>query len=67
MGDDINVTINNIYLHVPNLLPNVETQVKFNEATQNNYKISYDEYFTYRSDQITLLDIGNSQQVNSPK
>ena len=40
MTDDINVTINNLYLYVPNLMRSVETQVMFNEATQNNYKIS---------------------------
>ena len=70
MADDINVTISNLYLYEPNLIPSVETQVMFNEATQNNYKISYDEYFTERrliSDQITLLDIGSSQNVQSPK
>ena len=70
MADDINVTIYNLCLCVPNLIPNVETQVMFNEATQNNYRISYDECFTKRrviSDQITQLDIGSSQQVNSPK
>ena len=70
MADDINVTINNLYLYVPNLTPNVETQVMFNEATQNNYKISYDEWFTERriiSDTITQLDIGSSQNVQSPK
>ena len=39
MTDDINVTINNLYLYVPNLLPSVETQVMFNEATQNKYII----------------------------
>ena len=42
----------------------------FNEATQNNYKISYDEWFTERriiSDTITQLDIGSSQNVQSPK
>ena len=42
----------------------------FNEATQNNYKISYDEYYTERrvkSDMITQVDIGSSQQANSPK
>ena len=69
MADDINVTINNFYLYVPNLLPNVETQVMFNEATQNNYNISYDEYFTERrviSDMITQLDIGSCQNVQSP-
>ena len=70
MADDINVTVNNLYLYVPNLLPNVETQVMFNEATQNNYKISFDEWYTERrviSDTITQLDIGTSQRVNSPK
>ena len=70
MTDDINITINNLYLYVPNLKPSVETQVMFNEATQNNYKISYDEWFTERriiSDTITQLDIGSSQNVQSPK
>ena len=70
MADNINVTINNLYLYVPNLLPNVETQVMFNEATQNKYKISFDEWYTERrviSDTITQLAIGTSQHVNSPK
>ena len=70
MADDIDVTINIWYLYVPNIIPNVETQVMFNEATQNIYKISYDEYYTERrviSDMITLADIGSSQHVNSPK
>ena len=70
MADDINVTINNLYLYIPNLIPSVETQVMFNEATQNNYKISFDEWYTERriiSDTITQLDIGTSQHVNSPK
>ena len=70
MADDINVTINNLYLYVPNLIPNVETQVLFNEATQNRYKISVDEGYTKRrvtSYQITQLDIGTSQQVTIPK
>ena len=43
MADDINVTINNFCLCVPNLIPSVETQLMFNEATQDNYKISFDE------------------------
>ena len=70
MADDINVTINNLYLCVPNVIPNVETQVMFNEATQNNYKISYEEYYTERrviSDMIAQADIRSSQQVNGPK
>ena len=70
MADGINVTINNLYLYVPNLIPSVETQVMFNEATQNNYKIFFDEWYTERrviSDTITQLYIGTSQHVNSPK
>ena len=70
MTYDINVTINNLYLYVPNLIPSVEFQLMFNEATQNNYKISYDEWFTERriiSDTITQLDIGSSQNIQSPK
>ena len=70
MADDTTVTPNKLYLYVPNLIPKVETQVMFSEATQNNYKISYDEYYTERrviSDIITQVDIGSSQQVKSPK
>ena len=70
MGDNINVTNNNLYLYVPNLILSVETQVMFNEATQNNYKIFFDEWYTERriiSDAITQLDIGTSQHVTSPK
>ena len=33
LADDISVTINNLYLFVTNLIPSVETQVMFNEAT----------------------------------
>ena len=68
MADDINVTINNLYLYVPNLISNVETQVMLNEATQNNYKITFDEWYTERrviSDTNTQLDI--VQHVNCPK
>ena len=36
MADDINLTTNNLYLYVTKLIPNVETQVMFNEATQIN-------------------------------
>ena len=35
MADDINVTINKLYLFLPNLIPSNETQLMFNEATQN--------------------------------
>ena len=69
MADDTNVTINSLYLYVPNQIPKVETQVMVNEATQKNKKISYDECYTGRriiSDMITQAYIGSSQQVKSP-
>ena len=44
MADDVYVTINSLYLYVLNLIPSVETQLMFNEATQKNYKISFDEW-----------------------
>ena len=70
MADDIKVTIIILYLYVPNLLSNVETQVMFNEATQSIYKITFDEWYTERrekSNTITQMDIGTSQHVDSPK
>ena len=68
--DDINVTNNYLYLFIPKLKPSVETQLMFNEATQNNYKKSYDDYFTERqvkSDLLVQHDIGSAQQMKSPK
>ena len=70
MADNINVTINNLYLFIPNLMPSVETQLMFDEAIQKNYKASYDEYHTERrviSDMIVQVDMGSAQQVSSPK
>ena len=70
MDDDIHVTINSLYLNITILIPSVETQLMFNEATQNNYKISFDEWYTERriiSDLLVQHDIGSAQSVNSPK
>ena len=70
MEDDINVTINSLYLYIPNLIPSVETQLMFNEATQNNYKITFDEWYTERrtiSDLLIQHDIGSAQQAIQPK
>ena len=70
MEDDINVTMNSLCLYIPNLIPSVETQLIINETTQNNYKISFDGWYTERrliSVMLVQLDIGLPQQVNSPK
>ena len=36
MDDDINGTKNSFYLYKPNVIPSVETQLMFNEATQKD-------------------------------
>ena len=59
-----------MYLFIPNLLPYVETQLLSNEATQNNYTMSYDEKYTERrliADMIVQVDIGSAQHVISPR
>ena len=70
MEDEINVTFNSLYLYIPNLIPSVETQLMFNEATQSIYKISFDEWYTERriiSDYLIQHDIGSAQNVIQPK
>ena len=70
IGDNYNVTINSLYLYVPTLIPNTETQLMFNESIQNKFRIFFDDWYTERrvvSDTITQIDIGSAQSVNSPK
>ena len=71
IADDINVTINSLYLFVPILIPNSQTQVMFNEAIMINYTITFDSWYTERkisNDGRELqVDIGSAQKINSPK
>ena len=70
VDDDIIVTNNSLFLYIPNLIPSVETQLMFNETTQNNFNITFDEWYTERriiSDLLVQHDIGSAQTVNSPK
>ena len=70
MADDIDVTIKSLHLYIPNLIPSVETQLMFNKATQNNYKVSFDEWFTERRIISNLLiqhKIGSAQNIIQPK
>ena len=67
---DINVTNNNLFQYIPTLIPSVETQFLYNEAIQNNYKLSIDEWYTEKrviSGLLVQHDIGSRQQVNCPK
>ena len=70
MDDDMTVTIDNLYLYIPNSIPSVETQLLFNEATQYNYETPYDQWYTERrviKGMIDQHDIGSAQKVNSSK
>ena len=59
-----------MFSFAPILKQCVQTQLMFNEITQNIYEISFDEYYTERrliSYMIFQGDIGSAQQVNSTK
>ena len=69
-GDNINVTTNSLHLYITNLKPSFEIQLKFIEATQKNYKLSFDGWYTESrliSDLLVQHDTGSAQQVKSPK
>ena len=71
IANDIKVTINSLYLYVPILIPNTQTQVMFKEAIMNNYTITFDSWYTERkisNDGRELqVAIGSAQKIKSPK
>ena len=71
IATDVNVTINNLYLYVPILIPNTQTQVMFNDSFMNNYTNTFDSRYTERkisnNGRELQIDIGNAQHINSPK
>ena len=46
--NDVNVTINSIYLYIPSLVPSAEQQQMFNEAIRENFTLSFDAWVTDR-------------------
>ena len=71
IATDINVTINSLYLFVPVIIPNTDTQVMFYESIKNKYTITYDSWCTERKlstdSNERQVDIGSAQHANSPK
>ena len=71
LAKNFNVTINSLYLLVPIVIANTETQVVFIESFKNKYTITYDSWYTERK--ITTegnefqVDIGSAQHINIPK
>ena len=45
IANGINVTIDSLYLYLPILIPNTQTQVMFNEAIMNNYTTTFDSWW----------------------
>ena len=71
IANNITVTINSLFLYVPILIPNSQTQVMFNEAIVNYYTITFDSWYTERNisndGRELQVDIGDAQKINSPK
>ena len=58
-GNDVNVTINSIYLYIPSLVPSAEQQQMFNEAIRENFTLSFDAWVTDRKP----VNTGNEYQL----
>ena len=69
-GNDINVTINSIYLYIPSLVASAEQQQIFNEAIRASFTLSFDACVTDRKPVNTgneyQLDIGSASNINFP-
>ena len=71
LGDnDVNVTINNISLFIPQILSSHETQVQFNEDISKTFTLSYESWTTDRKPVDTAkefqIDISSASNINSP-
>ena len=71
LANDIKVTINSLYLFVPTLTPNTETQKVFNESIKNNFTLTFDSWFGERKIVTDggeyQVDIASSYSTNPPK
>ena len=71
LGNDITVTVDNVFLYVPAFFPDTATQRKINDSIFISFNISFDTWFTDRRVVDTglecQLDIGSPQGVNSHK
>ena len=71
LANDIDVTINSLYLCVTVLIPDSNTQVMFKESIKNNYTTTFDSRYTERKLSTVVnelqVDIGSTQHVISHK
>ena len=68
--NDVNVTINNISLFIPQLIFSPETQVYFNEAISKTFSLFYESWTTDRklvnAAKEFQIDISSASNINSP-
>ena len=69
-GNDVNVTINSLYLYIPPIVPSPEQQQFFNEAIRQSFKLSFDYWVTDRKPVNTgneyQLDRGSASNISIP-
>ena len=69
-GNDVNVTINSLFLYIPSLTPSAEQQQMFNEAIRESFTLSFDAWVTDRKPVNTgneyQLDIESASNINIP-
>ena len=69
-SNDVNVTINIIYLYIPCLIPSAQMQQIFSEAIRENFTLSFDALVTDRKPVNTVneyqLNKGSASNVNIP-
>ena len=68
-GNDVNVTINSIYLFIPSLVPSPEQQQIFNESITQSFTLSFDLWVSDRKPVNTgneyKLHIGSASKINA--
>ena len=70
LGDvDLNVTIHNLSLFIPQIIPSPQTQVYFNKAISKTLILSYESWTTDRKAVETArevqIDISSASDINS--
>ena len=71
LGDNIEVNFDKLFLFVPILVPDAETQIMFIDSIKDSFTLSFDSWSTDKKTVDTQLeyqvDIGSAQNINSPK
>ena len=68
--EDVNVTVNNISLFIPQIIPSPEPQVYFNEPISESFTLSYESWTTDRKPidaaKEFQIDFSSASNSNSP-